>query len=73
MPMQVDPQHVHYELSAAKFSWDHPKGEPHSSSHWQTCTCSCHGITHEQEQRVYCSFADNVCASAEECSFAPGC
>jgi hypothetical protein len=27
MAMQVDPQHVHYELSAAKFSWDHPKGE----------------------------------------------
>jgi hypothetical protein len=30
MTMQVDPQHVHYELSAAKFSWDHPKGEQHS-------------------------------------------
>lgn len=23
--MQVEPQHVHYELSAAKFSWDHPR------------------------------------------------
>lgn len=22
---QVEPQHVHYELSAAKFSWDHPR------------------------------------------------
>lgn len=23
--LQVEPQHVHYELSAAKFSWDHPR------------------------------------------------
>lgn len=22
---QVEAQHVHYELSAAKFSWDHPR------------------------------------------------
>lgn len=23
--LQVEAQHVHYELSAAKFSWDHPR------------------------------------------------
>jgi hypothetical protein len=23
--LQVESQHVHYELSAAKFSWDHPR------------------------------------------------
>lgn len=23
--VQVEAQHVHYELSAAKFSWDHPR------------------------------------------------
>ncbi|KAF6259020.1 UDP-glucose dehydrogenase [Scenedesmus sp. NREL 46B-D3] len=28
---KVDPQHVHYELSAAKFSWDHPKA-PYASA-----------------------------------------
>lgn len=29
--VQVDAQHVHYELSAAKFSWDHPK-TPYASA-----------------------------------------
>jgi hypothetical protein len=45
MAVQVDPQHVHYELSAAKFSWDHPKGEQRSNNWYQqTCTCACpHG------------------------------
>lgn len=36
---QVQPQHVHYELSAPKYSWDHPKAAYNSSGQLTAVTC----------------------------------